>query len=256
MRFIVLGDIHANAIALEAALDAARAIGFDRLILLGDLFTYGVEPRAVFELTLEAQERDEALLLIGNHDEFYLDHGDRTREYRSRLPAWIRESVDWTERQLEGLELDALEWLECHEQAGAFFAHANPFAFPDWRYLNTEAEYREAAIALSGRGHQFSVVGHTHRQKIVKLVEDEVVFSGSESLTIPTRDGVICVNAGSVGQPRNTEKRSYLLRLDLHDDEADIEFVPLHYDVGRTRALVRASGFSGTTVDRLLGFYS
>lgn len=256
MRFIVLGDIHSNALALEAALDRAREIGFDQLVLLGDLFTYGVEPRAVFELVREAQERDGALLMIGNHDEFYSSPNERTREYREKLPAWIRESVDWTERQLESVDLAVLEWRESYIRSGVFISHANPFVFPDWRYLNTEAEHREAAVALRERGQQIGVFGHTHRQKVVGIAEDELRMSVSHSCVIPTGDTLTLVNAGSVGQPRNSEKRSYVLRLDVNGDEADIEFVPLHYDVEKSKALIRDSRFSGVTTSKLLGFFS
>lgn len=256
MRFIVLGDIHSNAIALEAALSSAREIGFDRLVLLGDLFTYGVEPRAVFELVREAQQRDGALLMIGNHDEFYLNPGERTRAYREKMPAWIRDSVDWTERELEGVDLAALEWRESCIRAGVFISHANPFEFPDWRYLNTEEEHREAAVALRQRGLQIGVFGHTHRQKVVGIVDDELRMSVSHSCVVPTGDTLTLVNAGSVGQPRNTEKRSFLLRLDVSGDEADIEFVPLHYDVEKNKALIRDSRLSDMTTSKLLGFFS
>lgn len=255
MRFIVLGDIHSNALALEAALSSAREIGFDQLVLLGDLFTYGVEPRAVFELVREAQQRDGALLMIGNHDELYLSPDERTREYCEKLPAWIRESVDWTERALENVDLAALEWRESYIRSGVYVSHANPFVFPDWRYLNTEAEHREAAVALEERGQQIGVFGHTHRQKVVAIVEDELCMSVSHSCVIPTGDTLTLVNAGSVGQPRNTEKRSFLLRLDVSGDEVEIEFVPLHYDVEKNKALIRDSRFSDMTTNKLLGFF-
>ena len=37
MRYLVLSDIHGNLEALEAALSAATARGYDQLLVLGDL---------------------------------------------------------------------------------------------------------------------------------------------------------------------------------------------------------------------------
>lgn len=252
----MLGDIHSNAIALEAALDSATAIGFDRLILLGDLFTYGAEPRTVFELVGEAQERHGALLLTGNHDEFYLNPDERTLAYLENLRPWIRESVDWTRQELEGVALDTLEWRESHIASGVYFAHANPFDFPDWRYLNTEAELRDAAAALGERGHQVGVFGHTHRQKVVGISGDKVRTSTVHSCSIPAADPLTVVDAGSVGQPRNQEKRSFLLRLDSRGGEFEFEFVPIDYDVDKHKALIRDAGLSDTTTDKLMGFFA
>ena len=49
MRYLVLSDIHANLEALEAVLDAARALPHDRVLVLGDLVGYGADPNAVVD---------------------------------------------------------------------------------------------------------------------------------------------------------------------------------------------------------------
>ncbi len=45
MRIAVLSDMHAVAEPTGQALRAAEAEGFDALVILGDLLTYGVDPR-------------------------------------------------------------------------------------------------------------------------------------------------------------------------------------------------------------------
>ena len=73
MKIAVLSDIHSVSSALDAALDDARAEGFDVLLILGDLLTYGVNPAETLELVHEAVARDGAILISGNHDQMYLD---------------------------------------------------------------------------------------------------------------------------------------------------------------------------------------
>ena len=255
MRFLVLGDIHANSLALEAALEIAAEVRFDRLIILGDLFTYGVEPKAVYELVRDMQRRNGALLLIGNHDEFYLSDHERVRGYLETVPTWIRESVDWTRDQLQDVDLSMLDWRKSYVESGAYFAHANPFEFPDWRYLNTDHEHREAAVALGQRGYQLGVFGHTHRQKVVSVRESETSSRMSRTVVSEIGESVILVNAGSVGQPRNAERRSYALILDIDGARAISEFAPIEYDVERHKALIRGARLSDRTTDNLLGFF-
>jgi predicted phosphodiesterase len=49
MRYLVVSDIHANLEALEAVMAAAGPLGFDRVLMLGDLVGYGADPNAVVE---------------------------------------------------------------------------------------------------------------------------------------------------------------------------------------------------------------
>jgi hypothetical protein len=73
----IIGDLHGDLLALEAALEAVRqqglesSVGSPRLLFLGDLFDdggFGLEVLLrVFELIVEAPDR--VCLIAGNHDE-------------------------------------------------------------------------------------------------------------------------------------------------------------------------------------------
>ena len=65
MRYLVLTDIHANLEALDACLDDARARGYERALVLGDLVGYGADPNAVIE---RVQAIAPAAIVRGNHD--------------------------------------------------------------------------------------------------------------------------------------------------------------------------------------------
>ncbi len=67
---------------------------------------------------------------------------------------------------------------------------------------------------------------------------------------------MILVNAGSVGQPRNSERRSYVLILEIDGARAISEFAPIEYDVERHKALIRGAKYSDRTTENLLRFFA
>lgn len=66
MRTLFVGDVHGCAAPLRALIRAARP---DRLVLLGDIFAKGPDPRGVWEVI---RDHDTAAVL-GNHDARLLD---------------------------------------------------------------------------------------------------------------------------------------------------------------------------------------
>lgn len=62
MRILVISDLHANWPALEAVLAAQP---FDRVIVVGDLVSYGPRPREVVEWV----RRHATVAVRGNHDD-------------------------------------------------------------------------------------------------------------------------------------------------------------------------------------------
>lgn len=98
----VLSDIHANARALDAALDFIDREGIQRIINLGDVVGYGPNPRECFErVTSDPRFR---VNLLGNHDRslvFLL----QTPEMDMRMVGMNRiaaESIAWTRKEVYG----------------------------------------------------------------------------------------------------------------------------------------------------------
>lgn len=163
MRIAVISDVHAARRPFAAALDAARHAGFDQMILLGDMFTYGVNPAECADLAAEAMEKDGAILIGGNHDQLYIDLGRNDLSYYNQLPDWIRESVDWTWNRL-GLQWpDALRCVPEWRMDNLLMAHANPFGYGDWTYLSDDNRLGRAAGVCEDQGIEYGVFGHLHR---------------------------------------------------------------------------------------------
>ena len=172
-RIIIFSDVHANINAYQAALKKAREIGFDQLINLGDILTYGCDTTAIIETTNNAVEIDKMILIKGNHDQLYFDLMRSDYSYYDTLPAWIQESIDWTidNTYLEGFETN-YNWLNFYILDNIYFAHANPFQYGNWSYLNSDDKYIKAANSLALKHKNIGIFGHTHRQNTSLISND------------------------------------------------------------------------------------
>lgn len=239
-RIAVLSDIHAVAPTYRAALAAARSEGFDVLVILGDLLTYGVDPAETLDLTRDAIDRDGALLILGNHDQIYLDERNGGSAYTASLPAWLRESVEWTWSHVGSSPFwqETVwhgEWL-----CGALLvSHANPYGAGNWTYLNTPEQMEEACAALAGRGLRWGVFGHTHRVRRHDGVDSEAtVFT-----------------VGSLGQPREAPPVAQWAMVEVGDDRIAVSPRPVAYDWAAQVAAISATALSDTTKARLIRFF-
>lgn len=263
-RVCVISDVHGSAGAFAAALESARALGPDRLILLGDLLTYGVEPREVLDLAHQSVERDGAILIEGNHDRLYHDLAHGRTGYLDRLPEWIRESVGWTVDRLSGQDLGAAyRWRQREIGDGVLYAHANPFPAGDWTYLNQAPEIARAALTIAADGLRVGVFGHTHRARLATVESwpmgnpATVAAKLGEVTELLDNDpgrGLIA-NAGSVGQPRCAGRASTFMLVERRRDGLHLSHRPVAYDVDAHVRAIGASGMSEQTRARLLGFF-
>ena len=113
MRIAVLSDFHANIYALKKALKIIDKDGFDKMIMLGDILTYGTNVRETIDLMLERTCNKNTYLIKGNHDQMYDDIIDsKNFEYFNTLPDWIRESVNFTFDQLDINKWKRLKFFE------------------------------------------------------------------------------------------------------------------------------------------------
>ena len=55
MRYLVISDIHANLEAFETVMAAAKPLGYEKVLLLGDLVGYGADPNAICDRVRELE---------------------------------------------------------------------------------------------------------------------------------------------------------------------------------------------------------
>lgn len=213
MRIAVISDIHGAALPFAQALKDSRHEGYDQLILLGDLLTYGMEPQACLDLARNAIAREGAILIGGNHDQLYVDLDQGQSAYADAMPEWIRESVFWTMQQIGRWPAD-IGWEKDWLFEDALFAHANPFGYGDWTYLSDDCALERAADELSRKGLRWGFFGHLHRP-------------------LQYKTATACVNVlGSIGQPRSREhphpqwSMIELIQGEISIESHDVNFAP------------------------------
>ncbi|NOY25467.1 MAG: metallophosphatase [Oligoflexia bacterium] len=105
MRTLFVGDVHGCAAELGELLAQAQA---DRVVLLGDLFAKGPDPRGVWSLI----ESHGCQAVMGNHDQRVLDRAG-TAHGLSLPPSCL----DWLAAlpmSIQGVSHSGLQWLAIH----------------------------------------------------------------------------------------------------------------------------------------------
>lgn len=240
MRIALLSDIHALADTYGAAIEAARAEGFDRIVVMGDLLSYGTQVAETLSLTDRLVAEHDAVVLRGNHDQLYFDLATGDSSYLDAKAEWIAESARWTADKLTGIDLEShYSWSDETLIEGVLISHANPFGPGNWTYIRDEASARQAAEALQSRGLAFGVFGHVHRQRCYR-------FDDTASLA----------TVGSIGQPRETGQGPQWAMLTIDDDGVRVEGRDLEFDKNAHVARLGGSGMSPATVAKLAGFFA
>lgn len=182
MKIGLLGDIHGNALALQAVLAVAETEGVEHLLVTGDLVGYYFAPDKVLEL-LEPWDRH---IVRGNHEDMLT----AARRYPALLPEIEKKYGSGLRIALDCLAEEQLDML-CN------LPHPAQVAIDGRRLLlchgtpwdNNEYVYPDADAALLVRcaspGIDMVILGHTHYPMVREI------------------GATMIVNPGSVGQPRN-----------------------------------------------------
>ena len=238
MRYLILSDIHANLVALQAVL--ADAPGFDEIWCLGDLVGYGPNPNECIERIQEFPH----VSLAGNHDWAALGRLD-IRNFNTDA----RAATVWTRSELTPGSREYLSELPTHlERDGFCMAHASPRE-PVWEYI------LDANVAYANFAHfpnRICLVGHTHIPLIFELNDrrqrcEAMIPPLNGAVKLGTRRMII--NPGSVGQPRDGDPwASYAL---LDTEEMTWEFCRIAYPLEITQERMRARDLPRRLIDRL-----
>jgi predicted phosphodiesterase len=252
VRYLVLSDVHANVVALDAVLGDARARGFDASLFLGDAVGYYPFPQEVVE---RLQELAPAACLLGNHDAQLLEilddgGGDAAPRDASPVVAPVLEA------QAEALDADAVDWLRRlvpHHVDERFEAVHGALVRP-WQYLYGLPEAEENLPLLS---RPLCLVGHTHVPRVLAAATKpdgtklwrQMAFreEGGRYRMPPRASGFF--NPGAVGQPRDGIP---LAAYGLYDVEKGLlEVVRVAFDVVRVQREVREAGYPEPLAGRL-----
>ncbi|MFT4703704.1 MAG: putative phosphodiesterase [Bradymonadia bacterium] len=254
-RVAFLGDIHGNALALDAALSAIEHANIDRVVCLGDLLTYGCAPRDCVSLATEMMQRFDTTFIAGNHEPFYIEGqaGDERRYATKR--AFIAESVRWTLQQIEDVDYaNAFPWQTELHLGRVYVHHAHPYRDGTWAYVNTQDDEARSGATLATSQWNVGIFGHTHRARLTSFDASRPVGSQVRRHVghVHLDDTLTWVlNTGSAGQPRGMAPT--WLELNLTENTATHH--EIEYDVDAHIAQIRAAGLSDEATAQLIRFF-
>jgi putative phosphoesterase len=234
-RVAVITDIHANLPALQAALARIDELGVDATYCGGDVVGYGPHPNEVCALIAERG----IPTIYGNYD--YAIVRDLTDCGCAYVTAHDRElgqrSVDWT--------------LAHTDQASKDFMRALPF---DLRF-----EVGATSVHLV-HGSPRKVNEYLFEDKPDRLYErlaateeaDALVFGHTHKPWVREHGGVLFVNCGSVGKPKDGDPRGAFAVLEADDASVRVTIERVDYDAAGVAREVAEAGLPSEFADKLV----
>jgi predicted phosphodiesterase len=240
--YAVLGDIHGNREALEAALARAEARGVQGILCVGDLVGYNADPDECVAL-LRARG---ATCIAGNHD--LIGTGRLGFE---RCSNKAMHSLKRTRRRLAPETARFLRELPSHHvlEGGMLLTHGGVRDVQQYmtkpRHLLENVEY----LRQDFPGVRVCFFGHTHEQKVFRVSGAEVDEPFADAIAAGTRftldqdaGAAYFVNPGSVDASRKREHKH--CELAFFDSRAlALEFDRVEYDDALTESKAAAAGY-------------
>lgn len=244
MRYGIFSDIHGNLEALEAMVEALGAAGAERYICLGDIVGYGANPNECVDRVRLLCE----IVLAGNHDHAATDLTpiDGFNPYARSAAVWTRQVLSPENR----------EWLRDRPftsvfGSGLLAVHASPCSPQAWDYI---LGVEDARLQFDCFGERICFVGHSHHPFVATMdPETRVELRAFEERDATVAHGMrAIVNVGSVGQPRDGDRRAAgCLVDDVPGADPVVRLVRCDYDLELAQEKILAAGLPAVLASRL-----
>jgi len=242
MRIGILGDIHANLEALNAVVDALRRERVDTWVQVGDIVGYGPEPSACIDIVRELG----CITCLGNHDAAVLGLLDT-----SYFNNFARAAIHWTGPRLRPQDLEFLRSLQLVVRTPTFTVVHGTLSLPEqFGYVISAVE---AIESLDQQETRLCFVGHSHVPAVYLRRRDQpneihMVNHAETEISYRGFDQVL-MNVGSVGQPRDEDRRAAYGLVDTDLEVACVKRV--EYDIAGVQKKIRAAGLPDVLANRL-----
>lgn len=250
MKRAIISDIHGNLEALQAVIRKISDLQISNIICLGDIIGYGPNPVECLDLVMDNCN----LTILGNHDQAALFDPEGFNPVAMRAIMWTRKTLesDHSDPERSDRRWDFLGELPRRHDEGEFlFVHGSP-RDPTNEYVFPEHIYeKELMKLLFSRFESFCFQGHTHIPGCFNQNGDFI--SPEQTDYIFQLDQAKCMfNVGSVGQPRDGDRRACFVVLD--QDARTVQYHRVEYDAETTRQKIHGiRDLDDVLGDRLLG---
>ncbi|MFT4120367.1 metallophosphoesterase family protein [Bradyrhizobium sp.] len=242
MLLAVFSDIHGNRQAFEACLKAARGLGAERFVMLGDFVGYGADPEWVVDTAMRLVE-DGAIAVRGNHDEAV----NTTTE---TMNAEAQTAIEWTRGRLDVAQRRFLAELPMLVEDGdRLYVHSEASNPQRWHYVRATAD---AAKSLISTPAHVTFCGHIHRPALYSMSVTAKMTSFVPKTGVPVqllRGRQWLAVLGSVGQPRDGDPAAAFVLFDTAS--CQITYCRVPYDIETAAGRIRENGLPHWLADRL-----
>lgn len=238
MRYALISDIHGNLEALEAVLKCLASEDIDEYICAGDIVGYGANPRECIEAV---RSIDPKILVAGNHEWGVL--GLLDIDYFSENAA---AAIIWAKGVLERGELEYLKSFKLSASLEDFTVVHGSLEEP--ARFNYVLDGNDARRTIELLKTPLCFVGHTHIPGIFYYDEDRVVCSEGPALNVD-RSRKYVINIGSVGQPRDGDRRAGFAIYDTGSGRVEIRRIDYNFE--RAQYKILGSGLPQRLAERL-----
>jgi putative phosphoesterase len=231
----VITDIHGNLPALEAALARIDDLGIEPVYCGGDLVGYGPHPNEVCALI----EDREIPTIFGNYDyAIARDLEDCGCAYPTQHERDLgQRSVDWTlahtdQRAKEFMRELPFELRFAVGQTAVHLVHGSPRKVNEYLFEDKpDSLYERLAAAEEA---DTLVFGHTHKPWVREY------------------GGVLFVNCGSVGKPKDGDPRAAFAALRADGGPLQVAIERVEYDAEAVARQVAAAGLPDEYAEKLV----
>lgn len=240
MRLAIISDIHANIEALEAVFTDIDTQKVDQVLCLGDIVGYGVNPNEC----IETVKQHCPIILLGNHDAAAVG---LLSTHHFNIHAKI--AIEWTTSALKKGPMAFLHSLPLRETIDyCDFVHATPYEPNMWYYITS---LEEAAFNFQFFQNRFCFVGHTHIPIIIVMNKGKEIYVHQDvQLDFSHLDDCrFLINVGSVGQPRDRDRRACYGMIDT--DRQTFTYRRVEYNVKKTQTAMRKQKMPEFLIQRL-----
>jgi putative phosphoesterase len=247
LRLAVLGDIHGNLLAFDAALAEIKKVRPDRIAITGDLVMNGPRPAEVVE-RVRALQGGGALVVAGNTDIAVSDFDYAAAfPWMEDVPAGHRAVAEWAHDQLSDEQLDWLRGLPSERRLWAgdalvLVCHGSPGSITSG--LPADLDPTVTVERVTRTDARVIACGHTHIADVRELGRKLIVNPGSCGYALDGDPGA--------GWALVTVPDAPAAAADDDDDEAptdlampEAQLFRASYDVNAAAEEVAARGLQG-----------